>query len=158
MDRHQFIKQVQIQQNALRSFLLALCGGNRADADDIAQESLIKAYLAIDRYQESSRFKSWLFKIAHNTFLNHVAAQRQYKTFEEAAGVASCESADQRFEHQQLYLALSTLPPKERSAITLYYLIGYSIREIAEITGDAEDAVRKQMSRGREKLKETMKL
>ena len=74
MDRDQFIAQVKTQQNALRSFLLALCGGNLADADDIAQESLVKAYLAIDRYTDSGKFKSWLFKIAHNTFLNHTAA------------------------------------------------------------------------------------
>lgn len=79
MDRDQFIAQVKTQQNALRSFLLALCGGNLADADDIAQESLIKAYLAIDRYTDSGKFKSWLFKIAHNTFLNHTAALKQVR-------------------------------------------------------------------------------
>ena len=134
MDRDQFIAQVKTQQNALRSFLLALCGGNLADADDIAQESLVKAYLAIDRYTDSGKFKSWLFKIAHNTFLNHTAALKQYDSIEAAETVATQESADHNFAHQQLYLALSTLPPKERAAITLYYLSGYSIKEIAAIT------------------------
>jgi len=53
---------------------------------------------------------------------------------------------------------LRTLPPKERSAITLYYLNGYDIKEIAAITDTSEDAVKKQLSRGRDKLKEKLKL
>lgn len=158
MTQEQFISQVKIQQNALRSFLLALCAGNMAEADDIAQESLVKAYLAIDKYKDSGQFKSWLFRIAHNTFLNHVAAQKQYESIDKAACVMAAESADNGFTHQQLYRALSTLPPKERSAITLYYLSGYSVKDIAAITENTEDAVRKQMSRGREKLKAIIKL
>ena len=158
MTREQFISQVKIQQNALRSFLLALCAGNMADADDIAQETLVQAYLAIDRYTDSGKFKSWLFKIAHNRFLNHIAAQKPCSSLEEASSSMAAESADSGFTHQQLYMALSTLPPKERSAITLYYLSGYSVKDIATITEISEDAVKKQMSRGREKLKSLIKL
>ena len=158
MTHDQFISQVKTQQNALRSFLLSLCAGNQADADDIAQESLVQAYLAIDRYIDSGKFRSWLFKIAHNRFLNHIAAQKPYSRIEEASGKMALESADSGFTHQQLYMALSTLPPKERSAITLYYLSGYSVKEIAGITGSSVDSVKKQMSRGREKLKSLIKL
>ena len=158
MTREQFISQVKTQQNALRSFLLALCAGNMADADDIAQETLVQAYLAIDRYTDNGKFKSWLFKIAHNRFLNHIAAQKPQVSIDEASGTMALESADSGFTHQQLYMALSTLPPKERSAITLYYLSGYSVKDIAAITESSEDAVKKQMSRGREKLKTLIKL
>ena len=158
MTREEFISQVKIQQNALRSFLLALCAGNMADADDIAQDSLVQAYLAIDRYKDSGQFKSWLFRIAYNRFLNHVAFRKPCSSMEEASGMMASESADSVFTHQQLYMALSTLPPKERSAITLYYLSGYSVKDIAAITESSEDAVKKQMSRGREKLKAIIKL
>lgn len=158
MTREQFISQVKTQQNALRGFLLALCAGNLADADDIAQDTLVHAYLAIDRYVDSGHFKAWLFRIAHNRFLNHVAAHRPCGSIEEVTGSMAAESADSGFTHQQLYMALSALPPKERSAITLYYLSGYSVKEIAAITESSEDAVKKQMSRGREKLKSLIKL
>ena len=66
--------------------------------------------------------------------------------------------ADASFEHQDLYLALRTLPSKERSAITLFYLNGYSIKEIAAITDSSQDAVKQQLSRGRDKLKAKLQL
>jgi len=155
--REVFIAHVEREQEALRSFLLALCCGKKDDADDIAQDALVKAYLASAGYQDKGRFRSWLFKIAHNTFLNHKASMRTMASIEDARTVVSGFSADSSFQHQDLYLALSTLPPKERSAITLFYLTGYSIKEIAAITETSEDAVKKQLSRGRDKLREELK-
>ena len=142
MTREVFIAHVEREQEALRSFLLALCCGNKSNADDLAQDALVKAYLSSAGYQDKGRFRSWLFKIAYNTFLNHKAGHITTEVF----------------EHQDLYLALRTLPPKERSSITLYYLSGYNIKEIAEITETSEDAVKKQLSRGRDKLKEILKI
>ena len=158
MTRSVFIALVEREQEALRGFLLALCCGKKSDADDLAQDSLVKAYLSSAGYQEKGRFRSWLFKIAYNTFLNHKASCRTMDTLDEARTLISSQSAESSFEHQSLYLALRTLPPKERSAITLYYLNGYEIKEIATITDTSEDAVKKQLSRGRDKLKARLKL
>ncbi|MBR6264100.1 MAG: RNA polymerase sigma factor [Prevotella sp.] len=158
MTRDVFIALVEREQEALRGFLLALCCGDKSNADDLAQDSLVKAYLSSAGYQEKGRFRSWLFKIAYNTFLNHKASCRTMDTLEEARTVISSQSAESSFEHQSLYLALRTLPPKERSAITLYYLNGYEIKEIATITDTSEDAVKKQLSRGRDKLKARLML
>lgn len=158
MTREVFIAQVEREQEALRGFLLALCCGNKGDADDLAQDALVKAYLSCSGYQDMGRFRSWLFKIAYNNFLNHKASLRTTESIDEARTLISSHSADSNFEHQSLYLALRTLPPKERSAITLFYLNGYSIKEIAAITETSEDAVKKQLSRGRDKLKERLTL
>ena len=158
MTREGFIELVEREQEALRSFLLYLCCGNKEEADDIAQDALVKAYLSSAGYQEKGRFRSWLFKIAHNTFLNHKASCRTTESIDEARMLISNSVADASFEHQDLYLALRTLPPKERSAITLFYLNGYNIKEIAAITEASEDAVKKQLSRGRDQLKEKLKL
>ncbi len=158
MTREVFIALAEREQEALRGFLLALCCGNKSDADDLAQDALVKAYVSSAGYQDKGHFRSWLFKIAHNTFLNHKAGCRTMESIDEARTLASTAAADSSFEHQDLYLALRTLPPKERSAITLYYLSGYSIKEIASITATSEDAVKKQLSRGRDKLKEKLKL
>ena len=158
MTREAFITHVEREQEALRGFLLALCCGNKGDADDLAQDALVKAYLSSAGYRDKGRFRSWLFKIAYNTFLNHKAGSRTMESIDEAWTLVSSTSAESSFEHQELYLALRTLPPKERSSITLFYLNGHSIKEIALITDTSEDAVKKQLSRGRDKLKEVLKL
>ena len=158
MTRDVFIAHVEREQEALRSFLLALCCGNKSNADDLAQDALVKAYLSSAGYQDKGRFRSWLFKIAYNTFLNHKASSRTMETLDDARTFVSTTAADDSFEHQDLYLVLRTLPPKERSSITLYYLSGYNIKEISTITETSEDAVKKQLSRGRDKLKEILKL
>ena len=158
MTRDAFIALVEREQEALRGFLLTLCCGDKSNADDLAQDALVKAYISSAGYQEKGHFRSWLFKIAYNTFLNHKASSRTMETLDDARTFVSTTAADDSFEHQDLYLALRTLPPKERSSITLYYLSGYNIKEISTITETSEDAVKKQLSRGRDKLKEILKL
>ena len=158
MTREVFIAHVEREQEALRGFLLALCCGNKGNADDLAQDALVKAYLSCAGYQDKGKFRSWLFNIAYNTFLNHKASLRSTESIDEARTLISNTSTDSSFEHQDLYLALRTLPPKERSSITLFYLNGYNIKEIATITETSEDAVKKQLSRGRDKLREQLKL
>ena len=158
MTREVFIAHVEREQEALRGFLLALCCGNKSDADDLAQDALVKAYLSLAGYQNRGKFRSWLFKIAYNTFLNHKAGCRTMESIDEARTLFGGTEADASFVHQDLYLALRTLPPKERSAITLYYLNGYSIKEIAKITDTSDNAVKQQLSRGRDKLKQILEL
>ena len=158
MTRDVFIAHVEREQEALRGFLLALCCGNKDDADDLAQDALVKAYLSLAGYQEKGQFRSWLFKIAYNNFLNHKASCRTMESLDEARTLVSSTATDSSFEHQDLYLALRTLPPKVRSAITLFYLNGYSIKEIAKITDASEGAVKTQLSRGRDKLKAKLQL
>ena len=80
------------------------------------------------------------------------------ESIDEARTLVSSTATDASFEHQDLYLALRTLPPKERSAITLFYFNGYSIKEIAAITETKEGAVKQQLSRGRDKLKAKLQL
>ena len=156
MNREQFIACVEREQEALRGFLLALCCGNKDEADDLAQDALVKAYLACSGFRDGGKFRSWLFKIAHNTFLSHKRSLQTTESIDEARMLVSSSAADSDFEHQSLYLALRTLPTKERSSITLFYLNGYSIKEIAVITETSQDAVKQQLSRGREKLRKTL--
>lgn len=63
------------------------------------------------------------------------------------------ETADSAFRYQALYQALRRLSDLERNTILLYYMEGYSVKEIAEMTRSAQDVVRQQMSRGRKHLK-----
>ena len=158
MNREEFIAHIRGEQEQLRRFLLALCLGNRDEADDIAQESLVKAYLSSSGYQDKGKFTSWLYRIAHHTFLDHMKNRKSLQPLDTAYEMAdSSMPADSSFRYQELYAALDTLPPKERSSILLFYIKGYSVKEICLITDSSEDAVKKQLSRGREHLKTKLK-
>lgn len=156
MTRADFIQQVSKEQESLRRFLLALCSGDRNEADDIAQEALIKAYIALERYREEQKFSTWLFKIAHNTFLDHRRQWQPSNDIEEASQMLGDLSADEAFHYQELYAALNTLSPQEQSTLTLFYLQGYSVKEVAQITDTSVDAVKQQLSRGRNNLRKIL--
>ena len=84
MERGEFISYVEREQAHLRRFLLALCCGNADEADDIAQDALVKAYLSSSSYNDEGKFGVWICKIAYNTFLDRKRASKQSDTLDEA--------------------------------------------------------------------------
>ena len=159
MTREQFTDMVRSEQKGLRRFLLTLCGGDRMTADDIAQESLMKAYLALDKYDERQKARLWLMKIAYNTFLNHHAktARHRYEDIDVTAMMSSQQSSDESFRYQELLQAMAELPDSERTTLILHYFEGYKVEEIAHITNCTDAAVKKRLQRGREELKRRIK-
>lgn len=155
MTREEFIAYAEGSQRALRRFLTALCCGDSSLADDIAQETLIKAWLSSDGFRNESSFDTWVRRIAYNTFLNHrrSAATSSSVQIDEAYGMTSGEQADGAFRYQELYQALARLNAKERTSLLLHYLDGYSVKEIAGIQCISENAVKQHLSRGRSNLR-----
>lgn len=66
MTEQQFIHHVESCQKAVRRFLTALCCGDCALADDLAQETFIKAYLSCETFRKDSQFTTWIYRIAYN--------------------------------------------------------------------------------------------
>jgi len=155
MTREQFVEQVGREQAHLRLFLTALCCGNSAEADDIAQEALIKAYLRSSQYDERGQFSAWLMKIAYRVFIDSRRKQKRQQELplEKAITLQGNSKSDEAFRYQELHTALATLSETMRTSILLHYMQGYQIKEIAEITENSEDAIKKQLSRGRQELK-----
>lgn len=153
MTREQFTRLVEGTQGALRRFLTALCCGNAHEADDIAQEAFIKAYMALDSLNDERKFKAWIFRIAYNSFVSSRRSDRPTVSYDELADKTTTDSADSSFRYQTLYMAMDRLPATERSAVLLFYLENYSVKEIAETTGASPDAVRQHLSRGRKHLR-----
>ncbi len=81
MTRDEFIRNTESCQKAFRRFLTALCCGDSDEADDIAQESLVKAYLSCDGLKEPAKFKAWLYRIGFNTFFSHRRATCSFPFF-----------------------------------------------------------------------------
>lgn len=153
MDRSEFIAYVESNQKALRRFLTALCCGDSALADDIAQETYMKAYMSADGFRGDARFSSWVYRIAYNTFISYRRSIRPHSDVSEAAAVASDDSADSGFRYQPLYAALDRLNERERTAVLLFYIEGHTIKEISAIVDASEDAVKQHLSRARKHLK-----
>lgn len=153
MNREQFARQAEVSQRALRRFLVALCCGDAALADDIAQEAFIKAYMSLDSLADDSRFDAWLRRIAYNTFVNmRRSATPPGAAYSEAGHISPPESADSSFHYEALYQALDRIPDKERTSILLFYIDGYSTKEISRIIDSSEEAVRQHLTRGRKHL------
>lgn len=145
----EFALLVRATEKELRRFLRALTCGDASFADDLAQESYVKAYLSLASLDDSRKFKSWLFRISINTYFNHLRSLRPHSALSENL-VAPAEPCR---EYESLYAALDGLSGSERLAILLHYMEGYNIREIAAITDSSVDAVKKQLSRGRMHLR-----
>lgn len=153
MDRKQFVEYVESTQERLRRFLTALCCGDSALADDMAQETYIKAYMSSDGFRGDAKFSSWIYRIAYNTYVSHMRATRPTAPLEGVRDMVSGESADGAFRYQALYASLAKLPAAERTAILLYYFEDSPVKEIAKVTGAAENTVCQQLSRGRRHLR-----
>ncbi len=153
MDREQFTRQVKSSQKALRRFLTALCCGDSQLADDIAQDTFIKAYVSYDSLKDKEKFCAWTYQIAYNTFISYTRSRKCTVDIYGSTDIATSDRADDSFRYQALYRALDRLSEKERSAILLFYLEGYQIKEIAEITGHRQEAVKQPLSRGRINLR-----
>ena len=159
MTRERFIDLVRVEQEPLRRFLLALCNGNAALADDIAQDALVRAYVASGSFLGLSKFSTWLFRIAYNCYIDHHRKARLDEAPVEAAlAVPADDSTDASFRYQQLYQALDLLPEKEKAAIALFYFEDRSIKEIASILNMPQGTVKYHLSLGRTHLKQHIRL
>lgn len=163
MTKQQFIELVSAEQESLRRFLRGLCAGDGFLADDIAQEALLKAYLSFERFEGRSRFSTWLFRIAYNCWYDHLRKINNagWEQLDDggvsAYDAGPADEADSRFRFQDLYMAIRSLKPLEQAVILLFYMEEKSIKEIESITGMPSGTVRSYLSRGREKLRRSLK-
>lgn len=161
MNQERFISLVKAEQEPLRRFLLGLCCGDDALADDIAQDALVRAYVASANFLGLSKFSTWLFRIAYNCYIDHCRKPgRDYDSLEsrDALSVPSSDASDSSFRYQQLYQALERIPEKEKAAIVLFYFEDKSIKEISAILGIPTGTVKYHLSCGRAHLKEHIQL
>ena len=156
MTRERFIDLVRAEQESLRRFLLALCGGDASLADDIAQDALVRAYVASGSFLGLSKFSTWLFRIAYNCYVDHHRKPRMETVSsdtKQALSVPTTDETDSGFRHQRLYQALESLPEKEKASIVLHYFEDRSIKEISSILEIPQGTVKYYLSTGRNHLK-----
>jgi RNA polymerase sigma-70 factor (ECF subfamily) len=134
--------------------LYRLTGGDQELAADLTQDSYRKAWASLVRFDGRSKFSTWLYRIAHNTFLNHVRRPQRVVPMEdshERTAVDPGNSGERELERRQdavrLRRAVLDLPPELRLAVTARYWAEVPVREIARLEGITEPAVRKRLKR-----------
>ena len=130
---------------------------NREDAEDIAQEALVRAYRNFDRLRDRERFRAWLVRIAWRLALDHRRSQGRRERRELAmSGHAVPPGVEQmaawREFERHLYRAMDELPEKLRIVVVLAGLEGYDTREVAALLGLPEGTVRSRLHAARKQL------
>ena len=135
--------------------------GNRQEAEDVAQESFVKAHKALDRFDPQRPFAPWLYRIATNTALNWIKRRRPEVELDvetppvdaapgpEALTIAADSAA-------RLRAAIAVLPPNQRAAIELRHFQGLSYREMSEVLDAPLSDIKSWLFRARRKLREVL--
>jgi len=131
---------------------------NRMDAEDLASDTILICYRNFDKLKDEKLFKGYVFKVARNIYRRKKRREIFRKYHEEIANeIPSAEaSPDLALDVEILYKALEQLPVKQREAVVLFEISGFSMNEIKEIQGSTLSAVKSRIKRGREKLTEIL--
>ena len=154
----EFARELQSVLPSLRAFGRSL-SGSRDRADDLVQETLMKAWAARDRFRPGTSFRAWTFVILRNAFLSD--RRRLSTTMEvsdEATGAVMVTPAtqDRGLMLEDLQRALMQLPEAWREAVVLVGAGGLSYQEAADICGCPIGTIRSRVARGRAELDRIM--
>lgn len=129
---------------------------DRAEAEDAVQEAFLKIWTHAERFDPArGAFGAWLARIVTNCALDRRRLVKNVVAIEEAARVEDDQpSADRMAQSRDLYTIMAQMPPRQRAAISLFYIDGYSMQEVAEIMQSNVKAVESMLSRGRQALKD----
>lgn len=133
----------------------------REEAEEVAQDSFIKAYESLNSFRGESKFSSWLYSIAYRKALDALRKNKKYKASEiiddiTEGEVSGIEDALNYLEDEERKKAIQDcilkLASDEATIITLYYFQDQSVREISTITELSEDNIKVKLYRSRKKL------
>lgn len=160
-DRAAFRALIERHQPAVVSLLCRLCHGDRASADDLAQDTFLKVYENLHTFRGTARFATWVHRVAYNTFSSHAAREvgrsRIWSTVErDPSRDGGSEPMTRASLHYDLEKAMHTLHPAESTALTLSYAESFSHAEIAVVLGCPLGTVKTHILRAKEKLRDKL--
>ena len=158
-DQNAFSELVRRHQSPVRAFLARMTRGDAHLADDLAQETFLKAWQKLQTYRGSAKFSTWLFGIAINEFRS-AARQRKELALEDVEGPPLEEPAAARDSHLRMDLteALKLLNSNERAAVVLCCQNGLTHEEAAQVLDCPLGTVKTNVLRGKEKLRRRLAL
>ena len=134
---------------------------SKEEAEEVAQDTFIKAFESLSGYRGEAKFSSWLYSIAYRKALDRVRKNKRTRSLELVEDVTEkeVETIDNALHYLQdkerkdvIQQSILALPEQEAAIITLYYFEDQSVREISEITQLTEDNIKVKLYRSRKKL------
>jgi RNA polymerase sigma-70 factor (ECF subfamily) len=142
----------------LRAFAMSLCG--KIDrADDLVQETLLRALTNIDSFEPGTNMSAWLFTILRNLFRSEYRKRRREVEDGDGRFSASLKAQPEQPSHlefEEFRAALAQLPTDQREALILVGASGFSYEEAAQICGSAVGTIKSRVNRARTRLAELL--
>jgi RNA polymerase sigma-70 factor (ECF subfamily) len=153
-----------VDQHKNKAFNLAfrICG-NHEEAEELAQDSFLKAFRALSSFKMKSSFATWFYRIVYNTTISHVRLKRKgVLSLEDFPADATDfigtntneEEAEKEYRNSLVNFALQKITEEERGLISLYYYEEMSTDEIADVTGISKSNIKVKLFRARQKMQE----
>lgn len=139
---------------ALRAFAVSLAR-NGSQADDLVQDTIVKAWKNFDKFTPGTNMRAWLFTILRNTFYSALRKSRREVADVDgalAATLAEKPHHDGRLALADFEKAFATLPEEQREALILVGASGFSYEEAAKTCGVAVGTIKSRVNRGRARL------
>lgn len=147
-----FRRLVELHQRWLVWFLTCLLA-NRSDAEDVAQEVFVRAFLAIDRFRGESRFRTWLRRIAINQAFNHRRAHVRHRAValdDSWEGVSYDRHGEALAARDALLHCMQQLPYVSREILVLHHVEELSLKEVADTLDIGVSAAKMRLKRARD--------
>jgi RNA polymerase sigma-70 factor (ECF subfamily) len=144
----------------LRAFAVSLCG-NPDRADDLVQETLVKAWSNLDSFVQGTNLPAWLFTILRNIYYSEYRKRRREVADSDgaiAARLATAPSQNSHMDFLDFHAALQQLPTDQREALILIGASGLSYEEAAGICGCAVGTMKSRVNRARNRLSELLSI
>jgi RNA polymerase sigma factor (sigma-70 family) len=153
-----------VDRHKTKAFNLAfrICG-NHEEAEELAQDSFLKAFRSLKTFKMKSSFATWLYRIVYNTSISHVRIKKKgILSLEDFPADAtdfigtntSEEKAEQDYRNSLVSFALQKINEEERGLISLYYYEEMTSDEISEVTGMSKSNIKVKLFRARQKMLE----
>ena len=156
-DTAAFGELIRRHQSHIRNFLRKLTGGSFDQADDLAQETFLRAWDKLQTYSGRGSFIGWLLKVAYTTFLQSKRKSKRYaEVLDEAGHVADLQAKSYTQDTEEvsdLDKLMAVLTTEERAIMVMSYACGLSHREISDATGQPVGTVKSIIYRSKEKIR-----
>ncbi|WP_339883166.1 sigma-70 family RNA polymerase sigma factor [Polaribacter vadi] len=159
-DTNAFASLVNTYKNMVFSLVFKMTK-NREEAEEISQDTFIKAYKNLSKFKGDSKFSTWLYRIAYHTSLDNLKKNKNNNnsfeineiTFNQIKATEHIlEGIERKERAKMMEICLHKLPDEERTIIWMFYYDELSLKEITEITSMSESNLKVKLHRARKKL------